>query len=228
VGTAGYTFQVMRNKDDELATQATDKTQLNVASIDLGLTGDHRDNPLRPRKGYRWFTQVELAARGLGGEAEYQRFELGMAYHTPLGEGRWIHVNLTHSVITTFGTTAGTLPVNKLFFPGGDNSIRGYREGEAAPRGTDGLFVGAKSYVLLNTEIEQALTPNWSAVAFVDALGSTAHLRDYPFGERLYTAGLGLRYQTLIGPIRVEYGHNLNPRTGDPRGTWQIAIGNPF
>jgi outer membrane protein assembly complex protein YaeT len=228
VGTAGYTFQVMRNKDDELATQATDKTQLNVASVDFGLTGDHRDNPLRPRNGYRWFTQVELAARSLGGEAEYQRFELGVAYHTPLGEGRWIHVNLTHSVITTFGTTAATLPINKLFFPGGDNSIRGYRDGEAAPHGADGLFVGAKSYVLLNTEIEQALTPNWSAVAFVDALGSTAHLRDYPFDERLYTAGLGLRYQTLIGSIRVEYGHNLNPRTGDPRGTWQIAIGNPF
>jgi outer membrane protein assembly complex protein YaeT len=228
VGTAGYTFQVMRNKDDELATQATDKTQLNVASIDFGLTGDHRDNPLHPRKGYRWFTQVELAARSLGGEAEYQRFELGAAYHTPVGEGRWLHVNLTHSVITTFGATGAMLPINKLFFPGGDNSIRGYRDGEAAPRGADGLFVGAKSCVLLNTELEQALTPHWSAVVFFDALGSAAHLRDYPFDERLYTAGLGLRYQTLIGPIRVEYGHNLNPRTGDPRGTWQISIGNPF
>jgi len=50
------------HKDNELATQATDKTQLNVASVDFGLTGDHRDNPLRPRNGYRWFHQVELAA----------------------------------------------------------------------------------------------------------------------------------------------------------------------
>ena len=228
VGTAGYTFQVMRNKNDDLATQATDKTQLNVASIDFGLTGDHRDNPLRPHAGYRWFTQVELAARSLGGQAEYQRFELGVAYHKPFGEGRWIHLNLTHGVITTFGSTGATVPINKLFFPGGDNSIRGYRDGEAAPRGADGLFIGAKSYVLLNTELEQALTPHWSAVAFVDALGSAAHLRSYPFDERLYTAGLGVRYQTLIGPIRLEYGHNLNPRAGDPRGTWQISIGNPF
>jgi outer membrane protein assembly complex protein YaeT len=228
IGTAGYTYQVMRNKDDELATQATDKTQLNVASINFGLTGDHRDNPLRPRKGYRWFTQLELAARSLGGTAEYQRLELGAAYHTPWGEGRWIHIGLAHGVITTLGTTDATLPVNKRFFPGGDNSIRGYRDGEAAPRGADGLFVGAKSYVLLNVELEQALTAHWSAVAFVDALGSAAQLRDYPFSGRLYTAGLGLRYQTLIGPIRVEYGHNLNPRIGDPHGTWQISIGNPF
>jgi outer membrane translocation and assembly module TamA len=65
-------------------------------------------------------------------------------------------------------------------------------------------------------------------VAFVDALGSAAQLRNYPFDERLYTAGLGVSYQTLIGPIRLEYGHNLNPRIGDPHGTWQISIGNPF
>jgi len=227
-GTAGYTYQVLRNKDDELATQATDKTQLDVASVNFGLTGDHRDNPLRPRNGYRWFTQVELAARSLGGAAEYQRLELGVAYHKPWGEGHWIHVGLAHGVITTLGTTDATLPVNKRFYPGGDNSIRGYQNGEAAPRGADGLFVGAKSYVLLNVELEQALTPNWSAVAFVDALGSAAQLRDYPFAERLYTAGLGVRYQTVIGPIRVEYGRNLNPRAGDPHGTWQISIGNPF
>ena len=65
-------------------------------------------------------------------------------------------------------------------------------------------------------------------MAFVDALGTAAQLKDYPFAERLYTAGLGVRYQTLIGPIRLEYGHNLNPRPGDPRGTWQISIGYPF
>ena len=227
-GTAGYTLQKLGNKDNELATQATDKTQLDAGSVDFGLTGDHRDNPLRPRRGYRWFAQVELAARSLGGAADYQRLELGAAYHTPWGEGHWVHVGVTHGVITTLGTTDATLPVNKRFFPGGDNSIRGYRDGEAAPRGADGLFVGAKSYVLLNLELEQALTPNWSVVAFVDALGSAARLKDYPFAERLYTAGLGVRYQTLIGPIRVEYGRNLNPRARDPRGTWQISIGNPF
>jgi outer membrane protein insertion porin family len=227
-GTVGYTFQALRNQDNELATQATDKAQVNVASVDFGLTGDHRDNPLRPRRGYRWFTQLEVATRNLGGVAEYQRLEFGAAYHTPWGEGHWIHVGVTHGVITTLGTTDATLPVNKRFFPGGDNSIRGYQKGEAAPRGADGLFIGAKSYLLLNFDLEQALPPNWSVVALVDALGSAVQLRDYPFAERLYTAGLGLRYQTLIGPIRVEYGHNLNPRPGDPRGTWQFSIGYPF
>jgi outer membrane protein assembly factor BamA len=227
--TAGYTFQALRNRDNELATRSDDDPQVTVASLDAGLTRDRRDNPLRPRRGTRWFGQMEAASRALGGEAEFQRFELGGSYHTRWGHSRWVHAALTHGVITTWGTDDLRLPVNKRFFPGGDTSIRGYREGEASPRGAAGRFIGAKSYTLANLELEQALTSKWSLVAFGDALAAAAELRDYPLaGEQLYSAGLGLRYQTLIGPIRVEYGRNLNPRPGDPGGTWQISVGAPF
>jgi len=41
-------------------------------------------------------------------------------------------------------------------------------------------------------------------------------------------AGLGLRYQTLIGPVRLEYGRNLNPRIDDPAGTLHFSVGFPF
>ncbi len=227
--TVGYTFQALRNRKNGLSTDTTDEKQVNAASIDFGLAGDRRDNPLRPRRGYHWSAQLELAHPNLGGAAEYQRVELAGAYHTPWGSGRWLHVGLAHGVITTFGAlNDADLPVNKRFYPGGDNSIRGYQQGEAAPRGADGRFLGAKSYVLFNLELEQAVTPNWSVVAFGDALGEAAQLRNYPFDERLYSAGLGVRYQTLIGPVRVEYGRNLSPRAGDPPGTWQVSIGYPF
>lgn len=227
--TAGYTFQALRNRDNQLATRAVDDTQLTVASLNAGLTRDRRDNPLRPRRGYRWFGQVEAASRELGGAAEFQRFELGSSYHRPVGSGRWVHAALSHGVITTWGTTDALLPVNKRFFPGGGNSIRGYREGEASPRGDGGRFVGAKSYALANVDLEQALSSTWSVVAFGDALQTAAELRDYPLGgEQLFSVGLGVRYQTLIGPIRAEYGKNLRPRTGDPAGTWQISMGAAF
>ncbi len=227
-GTVSYTLQALRNKDNELSTRATDQTQFNTASIDFALTGDHRDNPLRPRRGYRWFAQLENADRLLGGGAEYQRLEFGAAYHAPWGEGRWIHLGFTHGVITTLGTTDENLPVNKRFYPGGDNSIRGYNKGEAAPRGADGLFIGAKSYLLLNFEFEQALTKNWSVIVLADALGIAPKLRDYPYAEELYSVGLGVRYQTLIGPVRLEYGRNVNPRADDPSGTLHLSVGYPF
>ena len=225
---AGYTFQALRNRRNALSTQATDDKQVNVASLNFGLTGDRRDSPLRPRRGYHWSAGIEAADPRFGGEATYQRFEVAGGYHTPWGSGRWVHLGVSHGVITTFGSDDATLPVNKRFYPGGDNSIRGYQRGEAAPRGTDGLFIGAKSFVVGNLELEQALTPNWSLVAFADAAGTAVSLRNYPFTERLYAAGLGLRYQTLIGPLRLEYGRNLNPRPGDPSGTWHFSIGYPF
>ena len=224
----GYTFGAYRNRRNSLSTQATDDRQLNVASVNFGLSGDRRDNALRPRRGYRWSAQIESAEPRLGGQSTYQRLELASAYHTGWGEGRWIHLGLSHAVVTTFGSDGTTLPVNKRFYPGGDNTIRGYQQGEAAPRGADGFFIGAKTYLLGNLELEQAITPNWSLVAFGDAIGIAAALRDYPFDEVLYSAGLGVRYQTLIGPVRLEYGRNINRRPGDPPGTLHFSIGYPF
>ena len=227
-GTVGYTLQTLKNTDNELATRTSDDKNVNVGSIEVGLTRDRRDSPLRPRHGYRWFGQVEAANQSFGGQVNYERTELGGAYHFGIGQWQFVHIGFTHGVLTTFGKTDDTIPVNKRFFPGGDSSIRGYQEGEAAPRGSDGRFIGAKTYTLLNLEYEQVLTEAWSAVVFFDALGSAARLANYPFDERLYSAGLGLRYQTLVGPIRLEYGHNVNPRIGDPCYTWHLSIGFPF
>ncbi len=225
----GYTYQFLRNQDNQLSTRLSDGRDVTVGSVDFGLTSDRRDSPLRPRKGYRWFFQVEEASRNLGGEADFQRGEVGAAYHTSWGRTRWIHLGVAHGVITTLGATDDLLiPVNKRFFLGGDSSIRGYQSGDASPRDADGLFIGAKSYTLANAELEQALTSKWSVVVFGDALGMTARLANYPIDECLYSLGLGVRYQTLIGPVRLEYGRNIKPRAGDPSGTLHFSVGFPF
>lgn len=225
----GYTYQALRSLNNTLSTSGADQDKAISASFDLSLVRDRRDNPLEPHRGYRWFVQADFASKYFGGNVDYQRVQLGGSYHLPLGHGRWAHFGLTHGFVTTLGAANDAdLPVNERFFPGGDNSIRGYREGQAAPIGADGRFVGAKSYLLLNTELEQALVAKWSAVVFFDALGTAARLADYPFDDRLYTVGVGVRYQTLIGPLRAEYGYNLNPRRTDPRGTLLLSVGFPF
>jgi outer membrane translocation and assembly module TamA len=228
-GTWGLTVQSLRNADNNLSTSAVDNKQTTVVSMEGSLSKERRDNPLRPRRGYRWFTQGEGASRQLAGQVDYQRLEVGGSYHTSFGSGRWVHLGLTHGVITNYGAKEdASVPVNKRFYPGGDRSIRGYQDGEAAPRGPDGRFVGAKSYTLFDTELEQALTKSWSVVLFGDALGTAATLSEYPFGEKLYSVGLGVRFHTLIGPLRLEYGRNVNPRPQDPHGTLHFSIGFPF
>lgn len=228
-GRVGYTYQSLSNQENRLTTSAVDAENVRVASIDLGLTRDRRDNPLRPRRGYRWFAQVELASEALGGEVDYQALEAGIGYHTAWGRSRWIHVGLTHGVIASLGAADDQMiPVNRRFYPGGDSSIRGYQKDQAAPRGEDGRFIGAETYTLLNIELEQALTHTWSLVVFADVLGVAAELGDYPWNEQLYSVGMGLRYQTIVGPVRLEYGRNLNPRNGDPSGTLHFSVGFPF
>lgn len=227
--TASYTFQRLGVSDSELADRTAGSSSTNVASLELRLVRDLRDNPMRPRRGYRTFLQVEAASRVLGSRVEYQRLNTGASYHTSWGSGRWVHLALEHAVLTTFGADHDRdLPANVRFFPGGDGSIRGYRRGAAAPLSPTGGFIGAKSMLLASVEIEQALTRKLSATVFVDGLGTAARLADYPFEDRLFSVGAGLRYHTIVGPIRLEYGHNLNPREFDPKGTWLLSVGLPF
>ncbi len=227
--TTGYTFNRLRNTSNTLATRPTDAGQVNAASVSVGFTRDTRDNPLMPHRGYKIALQVSEASRWLGGQVDYQQVVLSGSYHRPIGRGHWFHIGVAHGVVTTLGASGDAgLPVNVRFYPGGDSSIRGYRDGGAAPRAADGQFVGAKSYVQLNLELEQALTPKWTAVLFADGLGTAVRLADYPFSERLYAVGIGINYRTLIGPVRIEYGRNLNPRPLDPSGTLLLSVGFPF
>ena len=123
---------------------------------------------------------------------------------------------------------ANNLPFNSRFFPGGENSIRGYKEGEASPRNSQGQLVGAETYTLGTVEFEQALTAKWSLVVFSDSLGFARRIQQYPWDTGLFSVGGGLRWHTLIGPVRLEYGYNLNPRPGDPSGTLLFSLGYPF
>jgi outer membrane protein assembly complex protein YaeT len=199
-----------------------------VGSIITEIKHDRRDNPLYPRHGYKVFLTLETATSYLGGDANYQRVELSTSWHLPLGGGRYLGLGLSHGLDVSFGSSSNNLPFNKRFFPGGGNSIRGYQEGEASPRNEFNQFVGAETYTLGTVELEQALTPKWSIVIFSDSLGFARRISDYPFDTGLFSVGAGLRWRTLIGPIRLEYGYNLNPRPGDPSGTVQFTLGFPF
>jgi outer membrane translocation and assembly module TamA len=126
------------------------------------------------------------------------------------------------------GDPEDDIPFARRFFPGGENSIRGFQEGQASPRDADDDEIGAETFILGTVEFEQALTPQWSAVVFSDNLGVSRELSDYPGRDFLSSVGGGVRWRTLIGPVRLEYGHNLIRRDGDPSGTFHFSFGFPF
>jgi outer membrane translocation and assembly module TamA len=145
-----------------------------------------------------------------------------------LGGGRLLHLGAMQGVTFTWGGTANQLPFNKRYFPGGANSVRGYVEGEASPLDGNGQQLGAETFTQLNLELEQLLTKTWSVVAFIDTVGFAQHRADYPWDEVLSSVGGGLNWRSLIGPVRLEYGYNLNRRSLDPVGTLHFSVGFPF
>lgn len=225
-----YNYQILSAQDfstfEEVASEGL--TNPAVGSVIFEIKHDRRDNPLYPRSGYKIFATVETATEYLGGQANYERIEISPSWHHSLGGGRYISLALSQGVDVSFGTSSNNLPFDKRFFPGGNNSIRGYQEGEASPRNASGQILGAETYTLATVELEQALTPKWSVVVFSDSLGFARRIDHYPFDTGLFSVGMGLRWRTLIGPIRLEYGYNLNPRPFDPSGTLLFSLGYPF
>ncbi len=224
-GTAGLSYEVLRAEDVVLGEVAELGSDTVVTALNLGLTRDRRDSPIRPRRGQRWSLRSETAIPEFGSEVRYQRVEAALSYHRPVGSDRWVHAGVSHGFVVG-GTN--DVPVNRLFFPGGESSIRGYSEGQASPRSEAGTFIGARSVWLVNVEFEQLITGGWTGVVFTDVSGSATDFGGWPGSDVLASVGLGIRYQSPIGPLRLEYGRNVNPRAGDPGGTFHFSIGFPF
>lgn len=226
--SAEYRFELLRSVDLESRDLVGD-TRATVGSLLFGLGWDTRDRAIAPREGASAHAQFELASPSLGAEAYYQRFVLRSSLHRSFNHARlrW-HFGFEGGVLSRLGADAYELPVNKRFFPGGENSIRGYKEGEASPRDASGAEIGAEIYALGHVEFELRVLESLGVVLFTDGLWSAADLQQTAEGESLVSVGLGLRYSTPLGPLRLEYGHNLNPREFDPSGTVHLSIGFPF
>jgi len=206
---------------DELSVE----TDALVASLGLSLTLDRRDNPLSPTSGYDLFANLKIANRALGGNVDFQRVQVGGSFHQPLSESTLLHLGLRGGFLLG---AEGDIPFGERFFPGGENTVRGYREGEASPLNRFGEPVGAEAFWRGNIELEERVLRDVSVVGFFDIVGVS---RDGGFGggeEILSSVGIGLRYQTVVGPVRLEYGHNLDPRDRDPDGRLHFSIGYPF
>lgn len=223
-----YNYQVLRAADAPAGVTRRSAENPGVGALIADLRHDRRDSPIYPTRGYKIFTTFESASEYLAGDVDYQRLELAASYHRPIGSGRFLSLGLSHGLIAPMDSATEDIPFNKRFFPGGEYSIRGYQDGEAAPRNANGDIIGAETYLFGSLEFEQALTPKWALVLFADAVGFARDFADYPANEALYTIGAGLRWKSIVGPVRLEYGYNLNPRADDPIGTLHFSLGFPF
>ena len=225
--TLEYSY-ARENADRDSVSDFDSNDKARVGSVLGKLSLDRRDNFLAPTSGYMLYSEVNVASKLLGGSVAFQKIEFGASYHTVLIDYVLLHLGFRSGAIFSESDASNDIPFTERFFNGGENTVRGYLEGEAAPLDTNGEQIGSESFALLNIELEKPLFQNLSLVVFFD---SVTNARDGYFEdgvESLSSAGIGLRYKTVVGPVRLEYGHNLNPRVSDPDGTLHFSIGFPF
>jgi translocation and assembly module TamA len=199
-----------------------------IGAIPGTLGYDASDDLLNPTRGFRLLGRVSPELSFEGGAFPYARTQFdGSAYHplsdTIVAAGR---VRLG----TIVGAQRDDIAPSRRFYSGGGGSVRGYGYQRLGPRDIDGDPIGGRSLAEFALEARiklKAFGGNFGVVPFFDggtlSTGAFPSMKDWQFGT-----GLGVRYYSSFGPIRVDIGTPLNRQKGDGRITVVVGLGQAF
>ncbi|MEW6659077.1 MAG: BamA/TamA family outer membrane protein [Thermodesulfobacteriota bacterium] len=218
--------------EDTLAilSQSTQPGKLYRASMALvGLRQETMDNVADPHRGGQLFLNQELAPTFLGSQIQFVRTIAEVRRYQSLGNTDYILAGkLKFGIIDPIQSTSD-IPIFRRFFAGGYNSVRGYRLDYLGPRDASGNPIGGQALLEGSLEARIPIYKEFRAVAFLDFGNVYLDIKDIDVGQIKYSSGVGLRYQTIIGPIGVDVGFPLNPIDPTRDGyRFHFTIGQAF
>jgi outer membrane protein insertion porin family len=224
-----YSFDLERlfDVDRDAVISEGDRGRLNIASVLAMFQRDTRDNIVDARSGALQRLSVEVADLVLGSEVDFVKLIGTTQWFVPLFWETVGAVSLQGGLAEAFGAT-GEVPISRRFFLGGSNTVRGYDFERLGPSGPDGAPTGGDVFVLANLEWRVPLYKGFGLVVFSD-IGNVYRAIDAlsPGGVK-GSLGLGLRYRTPIGPIRLDYGRKLAPERNETSGRFHFSVGQAF
>ncbi len=172
------------------------------------------DNKLRVGQGFRLEADFHGGSETLGSDVSFGQFGLlGKHIFTPWSDlrliGRW-------ELGTTWTDDFDSLPVSERFYAGGDESIRGYPWRSLGPFNDAGEVIGGPHIAVGSVELERYFTETWGVALFVDA----GNAFDESLDKVYVGTGVGVRWRTPIGGIRVDVAHGLD----DDQGGWRLHL----
>jgi len=188
---------------------------------------DYRDSAVLPTEGWHLDWPLEIGSTIGDMSIGYLKTGLEGSYRQPLGSSGQLGIGLRGGVLIPSGDSAD-LPIDIRYFNGGSRSVRSFPDRELGPRSVTGFPTGGEAYWVGNIEYVRQVAGPLRLAAFIDAGGLSADWEEFGFDEVELAAGLGIRLNLPIGPVRLEYGHNLTQDPGEPSGTWHFAIGTTF
>ena len=171
------------------------------------------DNILNSHHGYQLAFHAEDAGRLLPGTFKYYALSADARHYLSIGGDNLVLASRLQlgSLHPQGGESA--LPFSKRYFLGGSTSVRGWGIYEISPL-SNGLPIGGDSMMAFSEELRSVISGNLGGVVFLDAGNVWAGSYGQTFSDLRYAVGPGLRYQTPIGPIRFDFGYQLNPIPG--------------
>ena len=258
-GSARYAFATTRifdyqliAEDDPLAVLTVDRVfpQVRLSALSGTVSRDTRSDPIDPRQGLFLSADTTLAIRAIGSEVGFGKTFMQAFVYRGVGRRGFVfaggaRLGLARALLRTVETVDvnGTpvsvqvrdMPASERFFVGGDTTIRGYAIDSVGVPETitsAGFPKGGDAEIVLNAEMRMPLFGNVGAVVFVDGGNVFARAADLDLTRLRGSVGVGGRYATPIGPIRLDVGFKLDRRTIgtrlEPRYAIHFSIGQAF
>jgi len=224
------TFSVSGGLEFERGQTSDVLGQVDYALLGLPLTAkyDSTDDAFNPTRGWRVLAALTPYYGLRRSTGSFVQAKLATStYYAFDEEGRYVLAGRI-GLGSDSGSSLADIPSTHRFYAGGGGSVRGYAYRALSPLSANQQLVGGRSLVEASVEARIKVTDTIGIVPFIDAGG--AFRESYPdFKDPLrYAAGLGLRYYTAIGPIRVDVATPLNPRPGDKPFALYVGIGQAF
>ena len=225
-----------------------------VNSIGLTNTLDLRESPYVNPRGFLIGNTLDLASSALGSDIEYVRGTMRVGYYLPFGPKpltpgvvedqptgtpfqRWFRqssiafgarVGILHSLTTSGAEEATAIPIDERFFNGGATTVRSFGERDLGPHDNHGHPVGGEFYTVFNVEYTFPIFGELQGAIFTDAGNLLPTSEDIGLNDMRYAIGAGLRYKLPVGPVRLDYGVNPDPRPDEDFGAFHFSFGFAF
>jgi outer membrane protein insertion porin family len=187
---------------------------------------ERRDDPFNPTGGFFFSSVLEWAFPYFGTESDFWKTFNKFQIFAP------VVPDVMLGATVRLGLAKGRIPIHERFFAGGSNSFRGVAFDELGPKEQkSGKPVGGKALILFNFELAFPIIPafkNLYGTLFFDKGNVFERRKQVSLSGLRNALGLGLKYKTPLGPVRLELGWNLDPFPGEKSIIGFITIGNVF
>ena len=220
--------EVVASREDRYIEerQARTRSTFFIAALPAQVGYDRSDSLLDPTRGFRLSARIspEAQQRTSGGFDGYARMLFEASAYQPLGDSLVFAGRAR--VGSIMGASRDSIAPSRRLYSGGGGSVRGFGFQQLGPKDVDANPIGGRSLTEFALEARYRFG-NFGVVPFIDAgrvgEGSTPSISGMRYG-----AGIGGRYYTNFGPMRLDVAMPLGRREGESRFAVYISIGQAF